>query len=172
VELVLAHVGVVGGEQDAGVGREAGQHETPGAEVGEEEIERRAEEARMLGLEDEVVVLLGREQACHRLAADAVVQAVGDQGAEVRAPAAEVVVDIDDRNAGAPSLAGQGGDPPGDAHGRLQQTLAALELEVVDDVDQKERRAGVVGDVAVQIGRSHRLHADRGRAARSMPRTG
>ena len=63
----VAHVGVVGREQDADVRRRSRSRISVfDLEVVEQDVERGREEARVLRLEDEVVVLLGPEQLGER----------------------------------------------------------------------------------------------------------
>jgi hypothetical protein len=68
---------------------DAGEHERPHAEVIEQGVERGREERRMLGLEDEVVVLLGSQALDHRPSPRG--QRAIDDLAEIQLPAAPVV---------------------------------------------------------------------------------
>ena len=57
-EMKVAHVGVVGGEQDADIGGHPGQHHRVRLQVVKQRVERRRKERGVLGLENEVVVLV------------------------------------------------------------------------------------------------------------------
>jgi hypothetical protein len=148
----VAHVRVVRREEHAHLGRHARDHDRLGAEVAEQELERRVEEARMLRLHDEIVALgRRRDQLDDRAAARARARAVPEETAKVRPPATEVVVHPDDRNAGA----ARGGEEPREPFRHRQrppeEQIAFREVQVVDDVDDQERDVAGVRCAAVQI---------------------
>ena len=115
----------------------------------------------MLRLEHEVVVVLGQQALDDRLAAHAVALAMGEQRPKVRAPAPEVVVDVDGGDGRGPQAPLEGGQTLGHGQRMGEQRVAALEFEVVDDVDQQQDDRCVVRRVAVEVGVLGR-HAVRG----------
>ena len=94
----VAHVSIVRGEEDAIIRRNARQNQGLHLEIFQERIQRCGKESRVLGLEDEVVILHRSQDLDNWLAPHAVVETVLDLGVEVRSPAAEVIVDVHDRN--------------------------------------------------------------------------
>jgi hypothetical protein len=113
----------------------------------------------VLRLHDEVVTLGGRRHELDdRTAARAGPRAVAQQRAEIRSPAAEVVVHPHDRNAGDARAGNQPREPLRHRQRAPQQQITLREVEVVDDVDHQERDVAAVGRAAVQIvsRRSHR----------------
>src|SRR5437763_850292 len=68
-----------------------------------------------------------------------------------RLPLAEVVVDIDDGYARRLRAPLQNGELLGHRQGVPEKLLAALELKVVDNVNQKQRHVRLVWHVAVQV---------------------
>jgi hypothetical protein len=54
-QVVAAHVGILGREQDAAVGEKAGEDQRPGAEVLEQQLQRGGKESRVFRLQREVV---------------------------------------------------------------------------------------------------------------------
>ena len=105
----------------------------------------------MFRLEHEVIVFLGAEQLDDGPAAHAILEAVVDLGAEVRSPAAEVVVDVDCRNAALMGARLEGRDLPGHGQRMAQELVALGKLKVIDHVDQQQGDAGLVWSVAVQV---------------------
>lgn len=118
--MEVAHVGVVGSEENADVAREAGQNQGLRFEVGEQRTERGGEEAGVLGLEHEIVVVVGPQELGDRPAAHTRFEAMADDAREVGLPPAKVVVDVDARNPVAPSAALQGGETWRHRQGLLQ----------------------------------------------------
>src|SRR5947209_14031317 len=94
--MEVAHVCVVRGEEHADVGGQSSEDERLCAEVAEEYVERCGEEAGVLRLQDEVVVIFGPQKFGDGFAAHALFQTVVKNLFEVRLPLAEVVVDVDD----------------------------------------------------------------------------
>jgi hypothetical protein len=137
-EAELVHMGVVGGEEDAEIGGDAGEDETADAEVVEEGKERGAIEGGVAGLEDEVVFGAGFEALRDRSAAGAGAGGVGEDGMEVVAPAGEVVVDVDDGDTGDVGLAAGVEERFHELFRPGEDFLTAGELEVADDVDDEE----------------------------------
>ena len=71
-----------------------------------------------------------------------------DLGLEIRSPAAEVVVDVDHRHAGAQAAALEGADARRDREGARRQLLGVDEVPGADHVDDQQRRGmarGLVG---------------------------
>ena len=149
--MEVAHVCVVRGEEHADVGGQSSEDERLCAEVAEEYVERGGEEAGVLGLQDEVVILFGPEQFGDGFAARALFQAVVENLFEVRLPLAEVVVDVDDGDARLLRATLQHRELLGHRQRLSQKFLAALELKVVDNVNQKQRHVRLVRHVAVQV---------------------
>src|SRR5204863_1436 len=81
-------------------GRRATQDERARAQVLQQHIERGELEARVLRFQHEVLLLFGHQQLGDRSPGRAALHHVLEQRAEIRAPAAEVVVDVDRGNAG------------------------------------------------------------------------
>src|SRR5947209_3226031 len=149
--MEVAHVGVVRGEEHADVAGESGENERLDAEVVEQYVERGGEEAGVLRLEDEVVVLFGAQKLGDRSAGHAVLQAVLQNLLEVRLPLAEVVVDIDDRHARGSRAPLQLGEPARHRQRVAQKFLAAAEVQIVDHVYQQQRHIRLVRHEAVQV---------------------
>ena len=99
-DLQAAHVGVVGGEQHADVAGDAGHDDAADLQVVEQRVERGGEEAGVLRLEDEVVMLRRAQPPRHPPAGRALPRGSGTRPPEVGSPLAEVVVDVDDRDGG------------------------------------------------------------------------
>ena len=141
-DAVVAQVRVERGIQDAGIGGDAGDDERRDAEVVEQELERRAVEGRVSGLEHRVV---GRGGAHVRgdLGRRAALREAGPHHVgKVRAPVAEIVVRVDHRP---PRLAAACGERRGIPRGaqRVGRELARVrEIERVEHVDQQERLGG------------------------------
>ena len=95
----VAHLGIVGTEERAIVAGDTGQNHRPYAQAAQEQIERRPVKSGMLRLEDEVVVARWLQQPRDVAPGHVVLDAVGHQRSKVRTPLAEVVVDINRRNA-------------------------------------------------------------------------
>jgi len=138
-QLEVAHVGIVGGEEDADVARDSRQNHTADAERLEQRIERRAEEARVFGLQDEVVAG-GRFQPLRdatsgRRPGDT----VRDCPSKVGAPLAKIVVDIDRGDSRGVCSPLQCRQPDRHPLRLRHQPVRAVEGEVVDDVDQQQR---------------------------------
>ena len=68
VQLEIAHVGVVGAEQDAVVARNAGENHRLRAEVAQQRIERGAVERGLLRLQHEIVLRVGLQHPRHVVA--------------------------------------------------------------------------------------------------------
>ena len=150
-QFEIPHVSVVGGEEDANVAGNAGEDEFFCAEMRKEEIEPGGIKSGMLGFEHEIILLGGAYSADERLGGAARLQAVIHLSLKVGAPAAEVVVDVDDWRAGGVrfSLERQ----KFFAHGqrRVQERPASGKVEVVDDIDEQEGPRGFVRGVPVKV---------------------
>src|SRR2546430_9015856 len=68
-ELEVAHVCVVGREQDAQISADAGEYESARAEIVQQGVKRRGEEGRVLRLDDKVVLFVGSQELDDRAAA-------------------------------------------------------------------------------------------------------
>lgn len=143
---------VAGGEQDADVAGQAGENQSLGAEMLQKDFQRRGEEAGLLWLQDEIIFFRGLEQFDDLTSASSILQTMRDEFPEVRSPLAKVVVDVNRRNAqGVGATFQLGNSLRGGQRVRLQFG-AAFEFKIIDDVDQEQHRAGIVGRVAVQVG--------------------
>ena len=150
-EMVVAHVGVVGGEEHAEITGHAGQDQRFGAEVGEQHLERRELKARVLGLQHEVIVLLGLQQLGDRLAAHAVAQAVGEgvRKSERQRPKLSFTY-----TTGTPALRARcvsAAVALAAASARGRSLSPPVEIEGVDHVDDQQGDGALVGRAAVQI---------------------
>jgi cyanate lyase len=150
-QVEIAHVRILCGEQHAHIAGDTGQDQRVRAQMTEQHIEGRRMKARMLGLEHEIILLIGREQLGDRLAAHVVLQHVLEQRAEIRAPSAEVVVAVDHWNPRLFRAPAQRGGGPRRRQRLRQELVAAVELQVVDPVDQQQRGRAPVRRVAVQV---------------------
>src|SRR5205085_2573950 len=149
--MEVAHVRVVRGEEHADVGGQSSEDERLCAEVAEEYVERCGEEAGVLRLQEEVVVIFGRQEFGDGFAAHAIFEAVVENLFEVRLPLAEIVVDVDNGDARLLRAPLQHRELLGHRQGVPEKLLAALELKVVDNVNQKQRHVRLVRHVAVQV---------------------
>src|SRR5689334_4041546 len=77
-----------------------------------------------------------------------------EQRSEVRPPLSEVVVGIDDRHTPVSGDSKERGYLFGGAERRRQKRRGALEVEVIDDVDEQNRKLTLVRCVAVKVGRA------------------
>lgn len=118
-----------------------------GAEVFEEDVERGLEERRVFRLQDKIIAFLRREHRGDVAAEARFAQAVFDLVPEIGPPAAEVVVDVDDRDAGGAGALFQCDNPTGGGHRMAEEGAALGEIEVVDDVDEDQHGlpAGWIG---------------------------
>src|SRR5688572_661788 len=140
-QAVLALMRLARRHPDAAVGGNAGKDEGAHAQELEQQLQRRAVEARVTWLEHEVVALL-RGDAPHELAARrSGGGAARDQVTRVAAPAAEVVVHVHDGNGVAPGLVQQRDHAVLDALHLTPHARAVRKREVVDQVDDEECRA-------------------------------
>ena len=142
VDPEAAHVGVVGGEQHADVSGDAGDDDAADAQIFEQRLERRIVEPRVLRLEHEVVAG-GRAHPLRDAAAGRRGGgAMGHRAPEVRAPLAEVVVDVDRRHAGPRRPLLEPRQPRRHRLGLPHEGLGPGERHVVHDVDQQQRGRG------------------------------
>ena len=86
-----------------------------------------------------------------RLSANVIFEAVIEQGAEVRSPFAEIIVDVDDGEAFIAGTSRERSEALGHRKCVLKELLAAIELQVVDDVDDEKNDCRFFGDVAVEV---------------------
>jgi len=105
----------------------------------------------VLRLEDEVVVLVRPQQLDERASRHSVLETVTDDLAKVRSPLPVVVVDVDRRDAGGPGAALQLAEAPRHRERVGEERLPAVEVEVVDDVEQQQRDGRLVRDHPVEI---------------------
>jgi hypothetical protein len=91
----------------------------------------------MLGLQDEIVILVRLQQLHDRFSNDVIVKTVLDQFAQIRLPLPEVVIDVEDRNPGLFRARFEFCEAPGHWQRMFQELLSFRELEVIDDVDQQ-----------------------------------
>lgn len=104
----------------------------------QQHLKRRGEKGGVLGLQNEIIVLVRPEYLHHRLATDVFLQTPVDQFAEVALPFAVIVIDIYHRNArffGTPLQFRQAFRHRQDIPLYL---LRPLELQVVDDIDEEQ----------------------------------
>lgn len=148
-DFEVAHIGVVGGEEHANVGGDAGDDEALRAEMPEEDIECGGIERGVHGFEHEIIVALRAEQSDDFLAGG--FGAGFHDGAEVGLPAAEVVVDVNGRNAGGAEAFLQCAQPSSHGQGEFQGLRRFGELEGVDDIDEEQRGIALVRGGAVEV---------------------
>jgi hypothetical protein len=130
------HVRIVGREEHADVAGNARDNHGAHVELLQQHVESRAEKRRVHRLKHEVVVGVRAEQAGDLAARHVLGRAVLDQAAEVGAPAAEVVVDVDRRHSGPGGSRLQASDPPRHREGLAREAVGARKLHVVDHVDE------------------------------------
>uniref|UniRef100_A0A0N4ZXW2 PE-PGRS family protein n=1 Tax=Parastrongyloides trichosuri TaxID=131310 RepID=A0A0N4ZXW2_PARTI len=109
-EIVGTHMGVRGRKQEAEIRGEPHENQAGRAEGGQEHRQACAVEARLLGLDDENVIVGGRQTSGDRRPARARATGPLDDLPPVFRPSIEVVIDVDDRRAAAAG-AGRGGRP-------------------------------------------------------------
>ena len=146
VDVEAAHVGVVRCNGDAAVGCESGEDEGFDLKMLEQDFERSHVEGGVHRLQDEIIFAIGKQWA-HELAAFGF-ETAAHQDFFFAAPVAEVVIDVEDGDAG---LAGAGfefDEGVADFEGALEDRVSIGELESGEDVDDQEsdgygRRAGL-----------------------------
>ena len=121
----------------------------PRAEVAEEDVHRRGEERGMLRLEHEVVLLVRPEAFGQRPPLAPVLQAPLDHRRQVRPPAAEVVVRVDDRHPGLLARRLSSRQPVGRGDGVPEESVGLGKVERVDHVHEQEGDRARVRRVAV-----------------------
>jgi TDG/mug DNA glycosylase family protein len=108
--LQAAHARIGRGAQHALVAGHAGHDQPVHAQHAQQLLQRRGHEGRLLRLQHEVVVVVRQQRGGDRRALPAASHRELDQRAEVRAPAAPVVVRVDHRHARRAAAALQRGD--------------------------------------------------------------
>src|SRR5690606_7899905 len=116
---------------------QAGDDQRARAQALQQGGKRRREEAGVLRFEDEVIPRLGRQLLDDVLAERVRTQAALDELRAVRAPAAAIVVDVDDRNARASRACGELRDRPGDPTRKARESRAVLEAKVRNQIDNE-----------------------------------
>src|SRR4051794_12634813 len=101
-------------------------------------------EAGLLGLEHEVVLSIRLEQLHDCAPSNRVVEAMVEKHAKVGAPLAEVVIAIDHGYARLPRAQAQRRGCPCGRQRTWQQLFAAVELEVIDPIDEEQRDGALV----------------------------
>lgn len=94
----------------------------------------------------------GFEEADDGRAARFAAEGGRDGLAEIGAPFAEIVVDVDDGDFGGAGAFYEFGEAVCHRTGMAIEQFAVLPLHVVDDVYEEEGDGGFVGDVAVEVG--------------------
>ena len=147
-DLEVTHVGVVRGAENAAVGREAGKDDGRRAEFPQQEVERRLIKGRMHRLEDEIIFVVGPELFDEVKARRLGPQAVLQQLLRIRPPLAEIVVDIDRRNACRAGLLLQAGKRRRNRERLAEDVFSVRKLEMIDHIDEEERDARFMADIA------------------------
>src|SRR2546423_15078174 len=101
----------------------------------QKQIERCRKEAGVLWLEDKVIVAFGFQQFDDWLTARIVIQTMRNQLLEIRSPLAEVVINVNGRNARAAAALLERGNSLRRRQCVSQEFGATFKLKVVDDVD-------------------------------------
>jgi len=147
-DLQVTHVGVMRGAENTAVGRESGKDEGRRAELPQQEVERRLIEGRMHRFEDEIILVGGlellNEVEARRLGPQAVLQ----QLFGIRPPLAEIVVDIDRGDACRASPLFEARKRRRNREPPFEDLFSIRELEMIDHIDEKERDARFMADVA------------------------
>ena len=136
VEGEVAHIRVVRGEKHTDIAGDGRQYDSLDTQLLKQNVERRREKARMFGLANEVIVLVGIESLHDRPAAHAVIETMLNLRPEVRLPAAEIVIDVDNGYSRKPGAALELDKLLRHRYRMAQKLVAVRKLQVIDDVDQ------------------------------------
>jgi len=136
-QLEIPHIGIVSRAEYAAIGRNSREDQAFRSEMLQQQFQRSLIESRMLRLQDEVVILIGKQQIYKRASARIGPTAPFDNRLEIGSPLAEIIVYIDARDLGGTSAFLQGGDPRPDTPGARKELLAAREFEIVDHIDDE-----------------------------------
>jgi hypothetical protein len=155
-ELVIAHVGVVRGEENAKISRDSGKDEFLRAQIAEKCLQRRREKAGMLRLEDKIVVFLRLEQRDNLVTPRFAPKAMLHLPAEIGLPAAKIVVHINDRDPGYLGALFEPKKLPGHRPRETQQLVRLRKIEIVDYINEQQRGLRFIWSAAVKISVSSR----------------
>ena len=99
-------------------------------------------------LQDGVIFIVRPELFDEGLARRFRPQAISDQLGHFRSPLAEIVVHIDRGNTRFPRSLFEPGESGGDCQGTVKDCLSVGKLEMIDHVNENEREAGFMTDMA------------------------
>ena len=136
-QLEIPHIGIVSRAEYAAIARNSREDQAFRSEMLQQQFQRSLIESRMLRLQDEVVILIGKQQIYKRASSRIGPTAPFDNRLEIGSPLAEIIVYIDARDLGGTSAFLQGGDPRPDTPGVRKELLAARKFEIVDHIDEE-----------------------------------
>ena len=147
----VAHVRIIGGEEYTDVPGETGKDHGGDLEIPQEEVQSGGIKAGVLRLQHNVIVPLGPQLLGQWWSPNPIVETVGEQLGDIRLPPPEMIIHRDGRDAGVFGTPFQRCDLRCHRQGVGEQDLAAVELQIVEDVDEEPRDSGVIRSIAVQI---------------------
>ena len=150
-QLEIPHIGIVSRAEYAAIGRNSREDQAFRSEMLQQQFQWSLIEGRVLRLQDEVVVLIGKKQIYKRASTGTGSTAPLDDCFEIGSPLAEIIVYIDARNLGGTGPFLQGSDLRPDTPRMYEKLLAAWEFEVVDHIDEKQTAVVSVWGAPMQI---------------------
>jgi hypothetical protein len=136
--LITTHMSVERRCEDASIGGQARKDYATDAEIVEEELQWGRKERGVHWLQDEIVRWSWLELSDEAPAPRGGISTGVECSAKIRAPLAKVVVAIDHGHARCAGSSAQTQQRPKRARGIPREDLAAVELEVVDNVDNQK----------------------------------
>src|SRR5438552_17045831 len=97
-QLVIAHIGVVRGKENAKISSNAGYDQSPDAKISQQRLQRAGKKSGMFRLQDKIIVLLRIELFDERAAL--FLAAMLAQGTKIGAPPPAIIIDGDQGNSG------------------------------------------------------------------------
>lgn len=136
-DVVLADMRIRRTRMDAPVAGETGQHEMPHLQLLEKVFQGSFVKRRVPRFDEKIIVLARLKRTYDLGHRGPRLQGVAHQFIPIRSPQAEVVVAIDDRHRFASRALAQMGNHGAGTGGVAEQSVAAFEIEIANDIDQK-----------------------------------
>jgi hypothetical protein len=156
-QFVFPHVGVIGGEKDANIRREAGDDKLLRAEVRKEDVERGAVESGMLRLEHEKVLLQRNQEPRDRSTQAFATHTMLNLLPKVILPPTEIVVHVNGGHALRAQTLLRCGNPPRRGQCEAKQLFAFGEGKVIDHINEKQRDRSFSLGGAMRIASLHAI---------------
>ena len=104
----------------------------------QQDLQRRLKKGRMHRLEHEVILVIRLERLDEWSARAIRCKAAAHKALGIGTPLAEIIVDVDGGDAGAPAPLLEFGQTAGHRQGVFQDLVAVREFEMIDDVNEDE----------------------------------